>query len=98
MGEAEEINAYLRSLGGTDEQIASAWSDCHIARLAGDLVFEEGATLTAQDVTDVSGTPVEQVLSLWRTLGIVVPGADHPMFSDARRRFHQVPDPDESRG
>ena len=39
MGQTEDIeavSAFLRSLGGTDEQIATAWNDCHIARLAGD--------------------------------------------------------------
>jgi adenylate cyclase len=79
--DTEAVSAFLRSLGGTDEQIATAWNDCHIARLAGDLVFAQGATLTARDVAVRTGTPVEHVLSLWRTLGIVVPAVDHPMFS-----------------
>ena len=77
----EAVDAFLRSLGATDEQIETAWSDCHIARLAGDLVFAEGATLSATDVADRTGAELEQVLSLWRTLGIVVPGPVTPMFS-----------------
>jgi adenylate cyclase len=77
----EAVDAFLRSLGATDEEVESAWTDCHIARLAGDLVFAEGATLTAHDIAAMTGTPVAQVLSMWRTLGIVVPAADRPMFS-----------------
>jgi adenylate cyclase len=83
-GESEgtkAVNAFLRSLGATEEQIATAWKDCHVPRLAGDLVFAEGATLTASDVATKAGLPVEDVLSLWRTLGVIVPDADTAMFS-----------------
>ena len=78
-----------RSLGATDEQIETAWSDCHVARLAGDLVFAEGATRSAKDVAALTGAPLEQVLSLWRTLGIVVPTPDTRMFSERDAEFTQ---------
>ena len=68
-------------MGATEEQIRTAWSECHVARLAGDLVFAEGATLSANDVASRTGTALEQVLSVWRTLGIVVPSPETRMFS-----------------
>jgi adenylate cyclase len=77
----EGVDAFLRSLGATEEQIQTAWSECHVARLAGDLVFAEGATLSANDVASRTGTALEQVLSVWRTLGIVVPSPETRMFS-----------------
>jgi adenylate cyclase len=80
--DAMEINAYLKALGATDEQIADGWRQCHLARLAGDLVFARGATLTARDLASRAGTAVDDVLAMWRTMGVVVPDADRPMFSE----------------
>jgi adenylate cyclase len=76
------VNAFLRSLGATDEQLEEAWRECHVPRLAGDLVFAEGATLTAADLAADVGIPVDVVLSLWRTMGVVVPDPDRAMFSE----------------
>jgi class 3 adenylate cyclase len=84
---AEAVNAFLRSLGATEEEIATVWNDCHVPRLAGDLVFAEGATLTATDVAATTGLTVDDVLSLWRTLGVIVPDADRPMFSARDAEF-----------
>jgi adenylate cyclase len=81
-GDAVEIDAFLKSLGATDDQVTDAWADRHVARLAGDLVFAQGATLTARDLASRSGTSVGDVLSIWRTLGVVVPDEDHPMFAE----------------
>ena len=85
----EGVDAFLRSLGATDAQIQTAWSECHVARLAGDLVFAEGATLSANDVASRTGTALEQVLSVWRTLGIVVPSSETRMFSARDAEFTQ---------
>lgn len=78
---AEAVNAFLRSLGATEEQIDMAWRDCRIVGVAGDLVFSEGANLTAADLATDVGVPVNVILSIWRTLGVVVPGPDRAMFS-----------------
>jgi adenylate cyclase len=86
-GGTEAVDAFLRTLGATDAQIESAWRECHVARLAGDLVFAEGATLTAADVAAAAGVETAAVLALWRTLGIVVPGPDRPMFSPGDAEF-----------
>jgi len=84
---AEAIDAFLRSLGATDEEIKGAWRDCRVASLAGDLVFAEGANLTATDLAAGAGVPVEVILSVWRTLGVVVPDPDRAMFSERDATF-----------
>jgi adenylate cyclase len=78
----ERVDAFLRSLGATDEQIGIAHRDGHIAGLAGDLVLAEGASLTAVDMAEQAGLTVDAVLDLWRTLGVVVPDPLRPMFSE----------------
>jgi adenylate cyclase len=78
---AREVDAFLRSLGATEEQIATAWKDCHVPRLAGDLVFGQGVTLSAADVAARSGLSIDEVLSLWRSLGVTIPDAETVMFS-----------------
>ncbi len=77
--EAAEVDVFLRSLGASDEQIANAR---YPARLAGDLVLAQGTTLTADDLASRSGASVDHVLSMWRTLGVVVPDERRPMFSE----------------
>jgi adenylate cyclase len=84
---AQAVDAFLRSLGATDEQIETAWHDCRVVGLAGDLVFAEGANLTAADLANYVGVPVEVILSIWRTLGVVVPDPDLAMFSERDAAF-----------
>jgi adenylate cyclase len=80
--DAMEIDAYLKSLGATDEQVANARRQCHLAGLAGDLVFARGSTLTARDLASRSGISVDDVLAMWRTMGVAVPDAGRSMFSE----------------
>ena len=82
-----EIDAYLKALGATDDQIADARRQCHLAGLAGDLVLARGATLDARDLAERSGTSVEDVLAMWRTMGVVVPDEDRAMFSEDDAEF-----------
>ena len=86
-GGTEAVNAFLRSLGATEEQIRTAWRSCRIASLAGDLVFAEGATLSAGDLAVRAGVPADAVLSVWRTLGIVVPDEGYAMFTESDAEF-----------
>jgi adenylate cyclase len=83
----EEIDLFLRSLGASDQQLATAWRDCRIASLAADLVLAAGATLTAADLAVRAGVSEDAVLSLWRTLGVVVPDSQRPMFSESDAAF-----------
>jgi hypothetical protein len=78
---AEGIDAYLHTLGATTEQIDVARRDHHVAGLAGDLVLSRGATLTAGDLADRAGVGTEEVLSLWRTLGVIAPDDHRPFFT-----------------
>ncbi len=85
--EGAAVNAFLRSLGATEEQIEVAWRSCRIAGLAGDLVFAEGADLSAGDLAARAGVPADDILSVWRTLGIVVPDVERPMFTERDAEF-----------
>lgn len=79
---AEDIDAYLRSLGASEQQIAIARRQCHLAGLAGDLVLSEGIALSAADIACRAGIEVEAAVGLWRTLGVLVPDAETVMFSE----------------
>ncbi len=80
--DSKSIDAFLRSLGASKEQIAVARRDGSISRLSGDLVLAQGATLSATELASRAGVEVAAVLSLWRTLGVHVPDEHQPMFSE----------------
>jgi adenylate cyclase len=82
-----EIDAYLKALGATDEQIADARRRSHVAGLAGDLVLARGATLSARDLAERAGTTLFDVLAMWRTMGVIVPDEDRTMFSEDDAEF-----------
>ena len=86
-GAGRSIDDVLHSLGATDEQIEVARRECHFVGLAADLVLAKGAVLSAADLAARAGVRVEVVLSLWRTLGVIVPDEDRPMFSDRDAEF-----------
>ena len=78
----EAIEMYLRSLGATEDQIETARLECRFAGLAGDLVLARGATLNAEDLAERAGRDVDEVVALWRTLGVAVPDRKTSMFSE----------------
>jgi adenylate cyclase len=78
----EAIEVYLRSLGATEDQIETARLECRFAGLAGDLVLARGATLNAEDLAERARRDVDEVVALWRTLGVAVPDRKTPMFSE----------------
>lgn len=79
---SDTIEAYLRSLGATEEQIEVARLECRFAGLAGDLVLARGATLSADDLAGRDQLDVDEVMWLWRTLGVMVPDPKAPMFTE----------------
>jgi adenylate cyclase len=85
--DSEEIDDFLLSLGATGEQIADARRECRLAGLAADVVLSRDATLSATDVAAQAGLDVDRVIALWRLLGVVVPDAETPMFSERDARF-----------
>jgi adenylate cyclase len=86
----EEVAAFLRSLGASDEQIEIARRDCHLAGLATDLVLAREADLSAIDLADRAGVDLDTVLGLWRLLGVAVPDARRSMFSERDAAFTAV--------
>jgi adenylate cyclase len=85
MAEAEEaldIDAYLASLGATEQQIAIARRDCHLAGLSGDLILSEGVSLSAADLADRASIGVDDAVALWRTMGVAVPDGQAVMFTE----------------
>jgi adenylate cyclase len=85
--DSEEIVSFLRSLGATEDQIGAARRESRLAGLAADIVLTKDAVLTAADIAAQTGMEVDRVVSLWRLLGVVVPDADTPMFSERDARF-----------
>ncbi len=75
--------AFLVSLGATRQQIAEAEARSGLVGLGADLVFAADEGLTAGDLAAGTGASTDQVLAIWRALGVEVPGADTPMFSSA---------------
>jgi adenylate cyclase len=83
----DTIDMFLRSLGATEDQIEAARLDCRLASLAGDVILSRGSTLSADDLAERVGMDVDEVLSVWRTLGVTVPDPHTPMFSEADAEF-----------
>jgi len=73
---------FLRSLGAADGQIEQAQRDCTLVQLATDLVLARDASLSAAVIARRTGWSAEDVVALWRTLGVAVPDADAAMFSE----------------
>ena len=85
--DSEGIDAALRSLGARDDQIEEAHRTGYPVGLAADLVLTQGAEFSPADLAARIGVPVERVLDLWRTLGVNVPDAGAPMFSERDAEF-----------
>jgi adenylate cyclase len=85
--EIAEIHDLLRSLGATEEQITAAGNTKLLGRLAGDLVLNRGASLNARDLAERAGTGIDNVLAMWRTMGVVVPDEDQRLFSEEDAQF-----------
>jgi adenylate cyclase len=76
------LTEFLLSLGATPEGIAAAGQSALVG-LSADLVFGAGEVLTAGQLAEQVGTSVDQVLRVWRALGVDVPGPEVTMFSPA---------------
>jgi class 3 adenylate cyclase len=74
---------FLQSLGASTEQITAAEARSGLVALATDLVFAAAEGFTAHDLGAQTGASSEEVLRIWRALGVEVPGPDTPMFSSA---------------
>jgi adenylate cyclase len=78
-----ELRDWLVAQGATDEQLARAERSVYPEQVASDVALGRGATLTARDVADRSHLEVARVLDTFHALGVAVPDADAPLFSEA---------------
>jgi class 3 adenylate cyclase len=78
-----ELVAWLAELGGDDATIIRALETHRAEALAGDLVLERGATLSALDVAAGADVDVDWVHGLFRELGVPVPDLDASQFTEA---------------
>src|SRR5206468_1994925 len=76
------VDEVLTSLGATPEQIAEARRGGHLAGLAADVVFASDASLSANAMAKTLDVPVEDVVTVWRLLGIPVTDIDAAFFSE----------------
>ena len=86
----DELVEYLRSLGADDADIAAAAPTGHLPGLAADLVLAEADSRSARVMAKELGLPLDEILAVWRTLGVVVPDPDQPCFSEADTRLTGV--------
>ena len=77
------IRRLLADLGASDAEVELALDSGKADGLAGDLVLERGATLTARQVAEQSDLPVGKVAAMFRDLGIVVRDLDTAQFTEA---------------
>jgi adenylate cyclase len=78
----EGLIELLRGLGATGEQLEAASRLNCLPRLPADLVLAQGVTLSARELAARAGLDVESVLALWHILGITVPDAEQPFFTE----------------
>ncbi len=78
----ESLVGFLRSLGATDEEIERARRECGISRLPSDLILTRDAHLDAVDLAARADLSPDEVVGLWRTLGVTVPDKRTVMFSE----------------
>ena len=81
-GEAE-LATWLGELGADAAQIEAAVRSGRADAMAGDIVLERGATLSARDVAERTGIGADRVQSMYRELGVPTPDLDAPQFTEA---------------
>jgi adenylate cyclase len=77
-----ELIKFLLSLGATSEQIAEAETRSRLIGLGADLVFSAPGAFSAGELAARAGVPLDDVMNIWRALGVDVAGPDAPLFSD----------------
>jgi adenylate cyclase len=82
--------AFLLSLGATPEQIADAETRSALVGLGADLVFSAPGAFSARELAARAGLQVDEVMDIWRALGVEVAGPDARLFSDDDVRLAQT--------
>lgn len=78
--QVDKTGAWLRALGATDEDLDVAPGDLPGAAL--DVVLREDATLTGRQLADRTGLSVDELVDLYRELGISVADPDERRFTE----------------
>jgi adenylate cyclase len=86
----DALTSFLESLGATGDQIETARRECSLARLPADLILTRDATLSAKDIAGRAQVDVDEVVGLWRTLGVNVPDDQRCMFTEQDASFTAI--------
>jgi adenylate cyclase len=78
----EELSDFLLSLGATRDEIRRAEEEGRRGQLAGDLALTSGTHLSARDLARKASLDLDEVVGLWRAVGVEVEDPDEAMFSD----------------
>jgi adenylate cyclase len=76
------LRAWLVDHGADPDRADRALRDMQAEDLAVDLVLERGAVLTARQLAEAGGMPVESVVELFHDLALAVPDVDVPQFTE----------------
>ena len=79
--EIRELTTWLRDLGATDADLEVA--DIDLPGVALNVLLREGATMSARDFATACGRPVDEVVAMYRELGIVIDDLESPQFTEA---------------
>ena len=82
-GDEARLRDWLVTRGVSPETADDAIANDTADSLVSDVVLSEGDTLSAQDLADRAGVPVEAVVTLYHDLGVAVPDRYAPRFGEA---------------
>ena len=79
--DVEEVRQWLRQLGAQEHELRIDPQE--LPGVASNVLFRRGATLSARQLAERCDMPVEDVLSLYREIGIAIDDVDRAQFSEA---------------
>jgi adenylate cyclase len=87
--DAAALRSLLAEMGATADQIEAVLTTDGGDWLASDLVLQQGVTLSARDLADRAGLPLDKVVAFYRELGVPTADPDTPRFTDVDVVFVQ---------
>jgi adenylate cyclase len=78
---------FLVSMGATQADVQAALEEGNLTRLAADVVLSRDATTSARELAQRTGTTLDDVVSVWRGVGVDVADPDAVMFSERDASF-----------
>jgi adenylate cyclase len=83
VGDEDAAREWLLAQGATPTQLEAAAGPPQLNSLAADLAIGRDAHLTACDLAERLGVPVERVVEHFRTHGVAILDVDAPLFTDS---------------